>query len=65
MLEHLLVFAIVAVCLGITIRVLYRVFAGKSSTCSLCDQCPTQKSCADKPADKPAADKPAPKSDGG
>ncbi len=54
MLQHVIVFVIVAVCVAITVRAVYRVMAGKSSTCSLCDQCGKEKLCGSKTAAKPA-----------
>ena len=46
--QNVIVFAVVAVCLGITGRIIYRVLAGKNSNCSLCDECGAHKTCGSK-----------------
>ncbi len=39
MIQYVIVFLIVAVCTVITIRMIYRVLAGKSVNCSMCEKC--------------------------
>jgi hypothetical protein len=57
--QEILVIVIVAVCLAVTVRLLWRVLRGKTSTCSLCDQCSATKQCGTpKAAAKPPAGPP-------
>lgn len=58
MIQHILTFIIVAFCLGVVIRLVLRVLAGKQSTCSLCNDCDVRQSCTKEPCADPPEDCP-------
>ncbi len=64
MVQYVIVFVAVAVCVYVTVRMVLRVFSGKSTNCSLCDGCDLEKprkcdghgqdaSCGKPPDDQP------------